>query len=339
MFVAVLTLSLLAINCDKTLQDQSQDESRQLISQFYEEAPAAWKEYEARARQLQGTERLEVINFKDHSRDEISLHTIKQNASCLSKLLAKSDGRQVLTVVNGKYAFQLERPNEERGWVLKHTDPTVSDGVAFDDRQSLIRDTVSCTSAAPLWMQQFSMLRMSDVLLSDRCQITSGALENTKGQTLAKLEFTFEPDYAHEIPIISGSVTLDPARMWIPVQCILALKQDDGRHGVIVTDYQFEQGGIPVIAQFSCRTYPDSKTVAADKLAFERKATFDLHPGNPADSEFTLAAFGLEDMNWTVGEAPPTGVRWWLWLAIGGLVALVLAILAGMSAAKRRQTA
>lgn len=292
---------------------------------FLKEAPRLWQEYEKFVALLQG----EVL-FKQTIDGKIIQNRrfeYKQNADCKlclsqSLLKPKSDGE--LRAYNNTYAFTLWRSAPEHPWAL----------VAREDREgdsstSLMKrirsDFDFCFS--PLLRLPGYNVSIPQLMQGASFRILDIKMVRRQGDELVQLDFNnAHPPGEGETPIQRGILFLDPSRSWCLRSCTLQA-QWGGQTGQTKIENQLADLGarhpMPIkVVQKTDFSYQQGES-GPRSSAYE--IIYDLRepPQSPGDEEFTLSAFGIPE---PVGIAKRP-MRWYLWLALAGILCLSLAAL------------
>ena len=279
-------------------------------ARYLEEAPRAWDEYRARVKRLQGSYTF-TIRFTSTGETKVTPCEFKQREGC-ALFLNYSQG--VAVVQNPRYGFELRRETPDSQWIASRIDLDLKDGISL---------TISPYEAVEMWsMYPINFVIIASPLLSPFKdpgfkvkRVTPVVLD---GAECCKVEFGYRIELGPRVPsFIAGSVTFDPARLWV-IRALEARTESAAGNTEISAAYEYEgaKDGFPILK----RVTHNFHLVGTDANDRTDTIEFDLKEADVPEREFTLAAFGFPEP----GEAKRT-TPWFLWLALGGFACLILA--------------
>src|SRR5579875_1686537 len=314
----------------------------QLKDRLLGEALQQWREYEGFVALLQGEMRFKhTIDGKIIQDRNVEF---KQNRNCklyINQSLLKPKLEGEVLAYNTKYAFTLKRIAPDHPWAL----------AGREDRN----DTASTlyTKMTQRYFDSFffPLLRIPgfDVSISQLVEQTSFRILGIKmvhrnGEELVQLDF----DNAHQIgegvtPIQGGTLFLDSSRSWCLRSCTLQAQWRGKTERTKVTQTTNIENQLADVN--SIRPLP-KKVIEESKVYYEQgesgprssswEMVYDLREPTqpPGDEEFTLSAFGLPEP----GGIDKRPMRWYLWVALSGILCLGLAALFRRLAHRAKKT-
>lgn len=287
---------------------------------FPHEAAKGWQEYDARARRLQGywTDTSRIIATGEIQQ---SHYELKQGDGCWLIMEEDSpanagDGRGAeLKVINRHYAFTLQRRRKTSAWFVSGFGKGLwTSGTLGDPKYvATIVRRLPFTFGAIVFTEPFT-------LLDEGFSIKKVAGVKQDGQDLVKIEFRYQPPKsADRRPLRGGWVLLDPSRFWTIRQFDVETQwgEKSGRH--LATFTYRVSNGFPMIEKIV--NQPTIGEVSAVEFVYD----FDLHEGDPPDSDFTLSAFGFPEPKGA--PLPDKGMPWIVWIAAVAVASLLLGTL------------
>lgn len=287
---------------------------------FFAEAPKRWEDYVRFARSLQISLTANQYRVADRSPIESYRLEIKQSKGAF--LGFKQDlgpkGEAEALGNNPSYAFKVKRRGPDRGWIIADLD--VSDqSTTLSDKQSklqekLLHKVCDCLKLESLWLP--TLIHDPDF------KITAIKTQEIAGRPVIRFDFDYpKPD--KDFPNIGGLrvkggwMVLDPEHDWIMREYMVHTGRPEKNY--IRHTFQIREGTDrhPIITH---QTEQSVKIVnKGEKPSFETEEEWQaVERSDVPLEEFTLSAFGLP-------EPPRTQVgrsRWYLWIALGGIVCL-----------------
>jgi len=293
-------------------------ETDDLRARFSIEGPPAWEEYRNYVEQLQGT-----VNDSGSRGDKSSSvrfeYKSKQNCKIFINQEEFPGSIGQVHGFNTKYRFTLTRKSAEGGWVL----------------QSLQQGNMGYTPKE--WAEWLTPLRAHIFLWSGielpllikqpTFRVVHAYVVREGDANLVAIDFdnTHAIDSAPDCLIQSGSLLLDPDRFWTLRRCLLHHKYSDVGDLTLKIEYVAKDPSAkyPIPKRMSAIHVP--KDPKAEKSIVDHVWEFDLREAArpPADTEFTLSAFGLPEPVGVTWEKPRS--RTWIWLLVGAVSAALLA--------------
>jgi hypothetical protein len=302
-----------------------------LKGRFLGEAPEAWAKFSTRSSRLQGTLIGKVFRLTPEKKlVSEGYYEIKQAPGCGIVLTqsrfpdrgAKSLQRHML-VENTQYRFLLSQKEKGSNWTLSGA---VEKGALKEPRK--FGDTTGCLYAKglvnlPIGINFNVEDSWPNIIASPEFKVLSVSQIEMAGEVLVRVDYHlgWEPSPSNAIRLVGrGTVWLDPKHFWVMRKSEYKLKY--GVKGVIRNetasyDYDFASDGFPIIKH--AIAVDDSKN---EEAAIEH--SYSLQLTDVAEHEFTMTVFGLPE---PVGVIWPQPVKWWIWLSLAALGALVLAAL------------
>jgi hypothetical protein len=314
----ICPLLLAVLVCTVFPRPSWSQEDGELAQRFRDEAPRKWKEYRAFAERLQGSVTVAIIRndrmIGNYRRE------IKQNASCKlmlrQSLLPESPGGE-LSAYNPTYGFSLKRRREDQSWAVSGVE--LEEARIRKAHQVLEDGSNPACELLQLWTED-----LSELTRKSSFAVRRAIPAHRDGVELVQIDF----DNTHPIepsgeepfcPIQSGIMFLDPNHFWCLRAWDLQLKYNRSEpKNTAAIEYRDRSAEYSIpkrirIEHMDPRDPPKSSTWVRD-FDFEEPASL------PADSEFTLTAFGLPEPF----GAEPRGSLWYLWAAGAGFVCLGL---------------
>jgi len=304
----------------------------QLTTRFLSEAPPAWSEYQRRAERLQGRFAHHTELAGENVLIEESSTEYKSNASGKSLVIdammtvnSKEEYSGTAYVVNDRYAFEARRPSPESPWYLaSYVDlrrqelPRV-----FERRFHFNR------------MALFQLIRIEQVLLPDligKPTFKTLSCRSVQRDSRELVEVAFEWPHAMtaEEPsmVQGGEVLLDPQRLWCIDEYRVDLRLSPGgtSDAIASETFRITDGGSADSFPTGRRYELEAEGTSLGKPTRRSSSAKDdlVVPSElPADGIFTLTAYGLPERL----ETAATVDRRFLWMAIFGLLCLIVAVL------------
>lgn len=286
---------------------------------FESEAPAAWEAYRQASRFAQG-----VYHFEDRAEEPPDRQEVEQkvNETCrLIRVNHVTEGYSEVLAENPRYSFRL-RSGRGGEWVL--TELNMADRADTDPARELrTRLDAWRTSADGAIRIGSNAKLLTEVLSAPGTRITAVTPKSNAGAEL--VEVRFETRQASERDIAGGTLLLDPARNWLPVQATAFIreKQVSGSH---TTDYEYGPG--PAFQpRRGVQKHEYTLTGEAEPMRYTRtwEGEFQIPARLPDSREFTLSAFGLPEPVGVTWERPTPRYVWFLTAAAGcGLLGFAL---------------
>lgn len=302
-----------------------------LLARFLKEAPAAWERYAAQAESFQGSFQFDTTTSQGLvARNE---YVIKKNGSAT---LVESTGRlstngqqryhdRNVYAINADYVFSLVKKKEDAPWLLTEYHDLRDDSVPEYMRRQFDDAAIPCFD-----LMTVEGLRLAKLVRKEGIRFVSCRKSVNTGDDLIEVRF----DYPHPVPsgstrdsfepVRSGKLVLDPARFWClryyEVQVLTTSGRGTRTFKVLELSTTGESVPVPRSTVFQ-GVFERSD----GKISNERRFEYQLRLPRrlPADDEFRLSAYGLpEPIEYASRRA---GTRWYLWLAIGGIVCIAVA--------------
>lgn len=309
---------------------------------FLSEAPSSWTRLMSEMRRLQGhfeskcTIRGSNLRIASHERCE--LKQAVNSALCSIQYLIESDKpvqHSVLYAVNPNYSFELRRRTPNERWVLANTIYEANQTNKPDSKMAPFRRPMTAT-----WLVQSVVsapLAVFDCEDDWPKMISDPAVElvnvtNTvvNGSSMVQVEYltTWSITKDHLRKVRRGTATFDPNCCWVMRNSSFVVDTWQAKPRILVRtyDYRTDRSSFPILSKLVEREVNSSN---GDEI--ETLMQFDLVPAVVAQSEFTLAAFGLPNPN---GMALPGDRNWWFWTPVG-LALLLILYLVSRKTAKR----
>lgn len=285
------------------------------------EAPRAWQRQQEFWLTLEGTNRID----RRMRSDGTWTSTPGKNSwkQCQGNMLEQFERLEAgswkgsIRGENSEYIFILGRRNETRPWVIQEVNKKVKKSPdVWNARKTLCHDLILAPRTLPL----------PEVFQSQRFQCVSVTPEPTQGEELARLTFAFSPEGANRLK--GGWVVLDPSHYWVirwgEIDLDLGEQQEGTAKWTVQYDYKEGSDRHPIATRnvLKGRIWQNGRIISEQEYSVD----FDLHEraSIPA-SEFTLSAYGLPEPSW----AQPKRTAWYLWLALAGILCLVLGAAVG----------
>jgi hypothetical protein len=298
-----------------------------LEERFRTEAPQAWKQYREFWLTLEGTNSGERRGKTDGKWSVLPLRMFWKQCKCNSlteiESLDPESYSGKIQVENSEYGFVLVRSKDTKPWVINDV-----------YRRRPAADTVDGSKALAIGL----ILGDRTPCLPEVCEMEGFEVidiaPEASGDSLVRLTFTVTPK--DPIRLLGGRLVLDPTRDWIirsgEVEWDLGEKTEGRKKCVIQTEYKEGPDHHPIVTRgtMKCAVWQQGRITAE----IETLSNLDLHQrAFIPDSEFTLSAFGFPEPF----LAPPKQTPWYLWLALAGMLCLLLGAVVAWR--KRRQAA
>lgn len=311
------------------------DDSAELNARFMTEAPQKWAEYRKRGKRLQGS--CLLIGKKVHDGRERTIrvrYEVKQNSTGASFLKQMLEGDKtnygIVTVVNSRYGFKLQRSKQESDWFVGGINLKLENGYKLD---AFPPDLFACdfVNRAFNFSLLFSMSQSLPELIKDPdFSITKVSLSASRvGDELVRIEFSNHPHLVtgqqfkqNNIPnewndLTEGWVLLDPAHYWVFREYHVINEWQN--HVTATTDAKFDykigRDGFPILTRI------ESQSNGRDTRE-QGSLEFDLTEQDVSDNQFTLSAYGFPEPKDVERRLPL-----YLWIALAGLFCLIAAAL------------
>ena len=293
-----------------------------------------WQEYQKKMESFQGT--ATVLRQYDNKLVLHSRVSFKRNPSCrlfLSQSLLTAEQaedarmrRGDLWSFNPKYAFRLERTEENTGWLVK-TIALQQEGdanpLAVQASQAVGDDRFCCSLIKVYGEDLLDFVRRPGFVVLKAAPVT------WKGVPLVEIQF----DNPHPLkepgkrfcPVQSGTLVLDPNRYWCLRSSKLQCKYD-GAEAQLEDEFELVDptAAFPVPKSYygmrKINGAPTDPLLETSETNYEFKES----SGQPDDWEFSLSAFGFPEPVGIVWERP---TRWYLWIGVTAFSALALGVL------------
>ncbi len=302
-----------------------------LTQRFMTEAPIAWASYEREAQLIQGVHRLTITSSAGAAPTLITIHSKANSGRRLADVILDADGDSAKNIYafNQRYAFSLTHNDEAGKWRF--------DAGARMDREpsqsQTIVDHANGYGASHTDFVMLDPLPLSELVQVDEFRVVSSEWEEIDGVSLVKIVFTSKHDHPEGIddnPFQSGELWLDPDRFWI-LKRANGVQTDKAGSTVEISMEKAEldrSTEIPIpkhtmVRRKAIMTNPPSIINVVANRDYEVGIPNDL----PADSEFTLTAYGLPELATLADQEVPPVTRWWLWISIAGLITVALGVL------------
>lgn len=302
-----------------------------LRQRFIEEAPRKWEEYAERASMVQGV--MKLIQH-DAASGTKSTTTVSRKANNECRLVVidydSLETRDEVYAYNSHYSFFLNRVRDEAGWQLTSGGPRKKEGLneegiiaAIDRYATVNREFVSLAPIA-----------LVDLVKRPEFKLVSAEWDTVDEKQLAKITFTCQHDMlvegANANPYQEGVLWLDPNQFWI-VRKATGVKE--GLKGLkVLANIEITQSTtnleVPLpalVKSVYVRSIPGQRDL---NIPIEVEYDLRIPSELPTDSEFSLTAFGLPELDRLASESIGTPTRWWLWSTLLGVAMLVLVLVA-----------
>ncbi|HEV3303895.1 MAG TPA: hypothetical protein VG055_29850 [Planctomycetaceae bacterium] len=228
---------------------------------------------------------------------------------------------------NARYAFEIQVPNEKKGWKLADFEKAAHDGKVTSSAHQQLLDVLHC----PHQVWNYPAQRVFDAgLLEAVTAISAGVGPNE----LVTVNFQRRRNAASHERIDSiegGEIRLEPRRHWAIRD--FDLRVDPSRRQVTrirqTCSYQAPESAIPAAIQFEFESEtPNGPTVNRWVIAID-----EVKPSTLTERDYLLPAFG-------VAEPPLSGTmslmnKGWFWLLQAGIFAVLIGLLLRHRAKRR----
>ena len=322
----------------------------QLSTPTESSARRAWEDYENVARMWsyrihREWSTLQKGKYPDNTGDSSAV--VRSNGRCVSiEETSPSDPQaRECRVINSKYQFRARQARGTKGWGLTGVGDHHSIKSGAFDRLSM-RDNIETGSVfAPVSFESMPVRRLMD---HPCCRTTSFAQTADGVEWLFTIDHDKRPDGMRLVN--SGRILFDNARHWVIKESMT--ENPNGAAGITTIrqtiSYLPGPNDYPIIKEINGIMESDDKTYQV-KLHTTFEIVSPAQP--PADSEFTLTAYGIPEaaLNTTslakmaynehlgapaIAQAPATRWYWWLMMVAGALV-VIGAVLFGIGRVRR----
>jgi hypothetical protein len=291
-----------------------------------------WREYELFAHSLQGTGLFTSKGMVSGKTSSYSL-SFNQNSHCAvmcSSFGDKDTSIEYCLLANPRYSAEIQRHRVNPQLAVLRSCKLDPNDILPHATLPLFDELFVATSPHFSYCNQM----LSVVVKSPSFRVERIEKESLNGIELVRIDHNYIYDMPGDsVKILSrrqGSIYLDPSRCW----CIHRIKESEVylingvRDHDTKWDVQYETvdhpSGFPIIKNQTIHTTGSKKRNGVEqkhgaKLTMEYQLKVDEQV---PDTDFTLTAFGLPEPS---PIHPPT--RWYLWLAMAGLLCLGVAAL------------
>lgn len=285
------------------------------------EGKKSWLEYRDFARRLSGSTQRKIVNDgKVVFQNELQIYQNKDCRRVTSKRVDRGRMTQFTDCQNPHYFFSVARAPGKNAWAMTN--------LVMD--KALIPQMLDTETSGVLRFGMDDLVKLGAHLdlvgLFDYKNLKSIDVnpETLDNQTYAKVVFDCRHPLGDKpfVPFQSGTLLLDPSCHWCIKKAELQVLYGSGE-GVeeIVHSYRIHSRGLPIPEQLVKR----SKMVNDGKPeAIVTTCEYKLDATPQHDADFYMSAFGLPEPVGIVAPNRPT--RWNLWIALGAVVAALIAL-------------
>lgn len=327
--VSVLLFSLEGVLMLAQAQEQTPDSS--LKDRFLQDAPERWETYSQKTQELQGAHSFQFSATLENRRNNNKYE--EKNGREGRKIIKSTtessrDGKMMkktfeLFGLNPHYGFILQRENAASPWSVVGLSAVIDHSILDDNFKNKIEkydgfyDNLVRIGIHPL----AEMIQQSEFRILQCQGIRQGESQ------LVELVF----DYSHDVKLgenstQGGTLILDPKRFWCLLSYKIRTKSPQGEGAMTFRVLKMEEtaNGLPVARSSILENEIVYSNGQKNKVKFEFQTDLNIPRKIPDDNEFTLSAFGLPEPPIGLGKRP---IRWYLWVALGGIICLALAAL------------
>lgn len=253
------------------------------------EAPAAWAQIEARARQasIECTLKSTATTASGDTADTEAIRVLRKDSWVLYEHSHRVDGRPTaeLYCIGPDGAFSLSRPTSQDSWILQFA--SVVPPTEREDRTKLrFRASVLTT-----WPVLVGGLPLTQLVNDPRFEIKAVGECHEQGavEPLVCLTFAYNPpeERAREIPMRGGTIVLAPSKQWRVERTDLRTSYGSVSSRIV---YRAEAAGA---ADVESVTDVISSSKGRQTLVYSYSSV-DFSP--PSDEAFRLAQYGMPDV-------------------------------------------
>jgi len=323
MIARVLGVALLVVS---TMSSVSASELDNLSTQFANDAPKQWKQYLAGASRGEGS-----VNFQKRDLNRNGAMISKTDSQVLvvgplSKVQTSDGGTKRLSVINRKYAFELESIGDK--WVISNVNIDISNVPGLGDDP--LGGIGSALGAVPLRFTGRGLVLwatwLPKIVEDDSFEIREISYAGGEDKRLVQVEYEYNPSIVANNPIRGGTLTLDPENYWLVREATVRGEwpASNERGSIRITNnYEMDDAGFPWIKQQIMRVQASGNVHEA--VNDEWVWNFDLREveDEPEPSQFTLTAFGFSEPGMTGSTTSTMMFRITVLIALCLLLAII----------------
>lgn len=290
----------------------------EVLPEFRRQAPAAWEKYREGWAGHAITVRESIRRRGEPTPEEREYRvTLGRRASqYLHERIAADGSVQRALGYNPRYAFEITRAGPETPWRI------VSVNMIDAEIEEQLRISRMCAVGGLMPNDMFTLF---DLLEYPGFRLLGATRRDVEGRQVVEVEFVYDSDELlrnRAVKQARGTLTLDPARCWLPAQCEVDWDEsliDVGKGRIHITEIVGDDSaGVPLLLTERVQAVleGDTSPITESTRQYERQ------PVAVADAMFTLSHFGLPE--------PELPARWSPLVAQAALAGGVLLLVAGV---------